>query len=101
MKKWRKVVANHNGALEARDEDRPTNPDGYPIDLTISRFFYERDTQPDLSSWKDEIGSGTRTRAITAPGWSVEYARAQFSTWAALRLFVAVRLARLAAWIAP
>lgn len=93
MKVLRKIVANHNGALVDSLEDRPTDPGPYALDT------HDRNTAPDLSQWAEEASS--RVRAITAPSWELGYARAQFSVWGAVRVWIAVRLARLAARIAP
>ena len=85
--RWRKVVANQQGLARDFSEDRPTDPIGHAA-------FDARKTDPDLSrfgalSWEDEASSRTRAIVIAKP-WGY-----------AVRVWIAVRLARAAAWIAP
>jgi hypothetical protein len=85
MKRWRKIVASQGTAQEHHR--------AFESDAAIPD---DRPTDPVRTGWAPEGPFGIRPAS-----WSLGFARTRFESWSALRGWVAVKLARMAARIAP
>jgi len=60
--------------------------------------IHDRRTDPDLTNW----GSESRIQKVRpVQYWAYSFAATRYEMTAKIRNWVAVRLARLAAWVAP